>query len=100
MDGLLCGSVVVDENDKPVVFVGAHQAAEFRAVVDESWGTPKLREAAAMLAHDEACRKLKAQGVRRFVALLEGQVGKGLARRMNKLRGWFVSRGIAMEKEV
>ena len=99
MTGVICAFVVVDENDYPVGLVAAHPVAEVRAVIDSEWSTPAWRKEALTMAHDAVLSNLKAQGYSRATALLEGAVGKGLGRRLQRLRGWFLSRGTAWEKE-
>jgi hypothetical protein len=100
MDGVITATVVVDENDYPVAMVAAHPVAEVRAVIDPEWASPAWRKEALIMAHDAVLSDLKKQGYCRATALLEGTVGKGLGRRMQGLRGWFLSRGTAWEKEL
>lgn len=92
--------VVVDEQDKPVAMVAAHLLAEVRCVVDTDWETPGYRQEALTLAHDALMDELRSKGIRRVSALLEGAVGRGFGKRLKKLRGWVVSRGIAWELEI
>ena len=92
--------VIVDDADKPVVLVAAHCVAEMRTVVDQEWMTPAWRLAAVTLAHDALMVQLKKNGFRRAMALLEGAVGKGFAKRMSRMRGWAVSRGTAVERDI
>lgn len=98
--GTVSAWVVADGQDRPVALVAAHVLAEVRCVVDPEWETPAWREQALILAHDAMFAELKAMGFRRASSLLEGAIGKGFSKRMKRLRGWAVSRGIAVEREI
>lgn len=99
MDDVIAAVVVVDENDSPVALVAAHQIAEVRCVIDQEWATPGWRVEALAQAHDELLDQLRAKGISRATALLEGAIGRGFGKRLKSLRGWFLSRGVSWEKE-
>lgn len=100
MEDAIAAIVVVNEDDCPVALVAAHRVAEVRAVVDMKWGTPAWRQEALAEAHDAVLSELKSKGYNRFSALLEGTLGLAFGRRLKSMRGWFLSRGTAWEKEV
>lgn len=100
LDGSVSTWVVAGDQDKPIALVAAHCIAELRCVVDPEWETPAWREQALILLHDAVLAELQSMGFKRASSLLEGAIGRGFSKRMKKLRGWAVSRGIAVEREI
>lgn len=99
MDDAVAALVVEDIEGRPRMLVAAHAVAEVRIVVDHDYLTPKMRETLLADAHDALQVKLKVLGFGRAIAILESRIARGFGRRLQKLRGWVQSGGVAWEKE-
>jgi hypothetical protein len=67
----LGGLVIVDEDDRPVAFMGAWSRAEVHCVVNPRWKTPGLRLTALTELHNAMEINLKAKGVGRMVTWID-----------------------------
>jgi hypothetical protein len=99
LSDVVAAVVVADDDDRPINLVAAHLVADVRTVVDQSFSTPAVREMAVIAAHDALMEQLRVMGITKASALLEGAVGRGFGKRMQRKRGWVPSRGIAYERE-
>jgi hypothetical protein len=83
------GVVAVNENDIPVMFVGAWSRAEVHMAIDKEWGTPGSRLALFQQVHCEMEKELKSRSVGQVVTWFGGEL-KSFKKRLQKL-GWIKS---------
>jgi hypothetical protein len=67
----ISGLVIVDEDDRPVAFMGAWSRAEVHCVVNPRWKTPGLRLQALTDIHRAMEMSVRAKGVGRMVTWID-----------------------------
>lgn len=97
-EGFLDGLVYTDEQDQPVLFVGAWQLAEVHAAVDGKWATPGARLLALNQLSDELERRLKHRGINQVVTWFD----EGIDRFKKRLfsMGWVESRKRSLHRRL
>lgn len=89
---MLSALVFVDQDDRPVMLVGARKMAEVFMIADPAWEKPAIRAAALDALYLETSAELKGYGIPEVVAWLPAQVAKKFARRLCRRFGFKENR--------
>lgn len=91
---ILSARVLVDDADRVVMFGGARKLAEVFAILDPTWESPGLREAAFTSLYGAVEHDLEVAGVNEVTAWMPPKVFKSFFRRLKRRFGWTQSRWI------
>lgn len=93
-------SVLVDENDVPVMAIAARKTVETYLLMDGNWRTPKWRLTSFAMLHDRVIEKLKGAGYTDVHAwIMPELVEKFGMRRLVRQFGWVRSAWQSFFKE-
>jgi hypothetical protein len=80
--------VVVDEQDKPFMFLAARPTVEMFLILDKEWATPQWRFEAFKLIHEAMRAKLETVGISDVHCWLPPEIEKSFAKRLMRGFGW------------
>lgn len=91
------GLVMVDAEDRPVLFVGAWQLAEVHLAIDPTWATPGARLVALQQIHRAMEKELAALCAGQVVTWMDKC--SAFTRRLKRL-GWVMSEKVSWHRRI
>jgi hypothetical protein len=92
----LSAQVFVDENDIPVILIGARPMAEVVGIFDPAWETAGVKMAAFTALYGAVEADCRAAGIKEVVAWLPPQIAKAFSRRLRRHFSWVENRWACM----